>query len=90
MSILYSGIYYFFRVLLFILVAEAVMSWFIRPGDRAYSIFQLMHRITDPILNPIRRLIYRGHPRGGIDFSPLIAILIISMLERLLYNIILR
>ena len=46
-----------------------------------YTIGNFLHRITEPVLGRIRRLL---PDMGGIDISPMIAILILIFLERLL------
>ncbi|MEE9199419.1 MAG: YggT family protein [Dehalococcoidia bacterium] len=39
---------------------------------------EILYRITEPILSPIRRMVYRG---GPFDFSPMIAILLLWMIS---------
>jgi YggT family protein len=41
----------------------------------------LLHRITDPILRPISQLI---PVTGGFDISPLVAILLLELLQRVI------
>jgi YggT family protein len=41
-----------------------------------------VYQFTEPILAPIRRLI---PPTSGIDWSPLIAMLILSVVSRVVY-----
>jgi YggT family protein len=65
---------------IYILVAWAILSWMLafnvvnarHPVVRA--IFEFLYRITEPVLQPIRR---RMPNLGGIDISPIIAWLII-------------
>lgn len=42
------------------------------------TIREVIYRITEPILSPIRRMVYRG---GPFDFSPMIAILGLWMIS---------
>jgi len=54
-----------------LILIRAVVSW-VNP-DPFNPVVQFLHRSTDFILDPIRRII----PPSGIDFSPIIAFLII-------------
>ena len=54
----------------------------ISPYDPTWgSIVRLVFQITEPILEPIRRII---PPSGGLDFSPMIVLLILAMLRQFL------
>ena len=56
-----------------LIILRALLSWFSpNPYNRLY-IFLI--RITEPVLAPLRRII----PLQGIDFSPVIAILLIDL-----------
>lgn len=65
----------------FLLVARALMSWF--PNLRQYQIVQLLFDITDPILEPIRKVI---PPIGMIDLSVMITVFALFMLSTALRN----
>lgn len=73
-----------FSVLNILIIARVIMSW-IPLGNPNNSVVRFVYEITEPILAPIRRII----PRGSlpIDFSPLIAILLINMIERWVINL---
>lgn len=62
-----------------IIVARAVMSW-INP-DPFNPFVQFLYRVTEPVLQPIRR---RLPPMGGLDLSPMVVLLAISILDRFL------
>lgn len=53
----------------FLLVARALVSWF--PDLRRHQIVQLLFDITDPIMEPIRKVI---PPIGAIDLSVMITV----------------
>lgn len=65
-------------VLYWLILVRALISW-VNP-DPFNPVVQFLHRVTEPILEPIRRLL----PPMGIDFSPLIAFLIIYAAEMFL------
>lgn len=60
------------NILIIFLVVRALISW-VSP-DPYNPIVQFLYRTTEPILRPIRRIIPF---RSRIDFSPMIAIIIL-------------
>lgn len=46
---------------------------------------QMVYQLTEPILEPIRNIMPRT---GMIDFSPLIALLLLGLLRRLLFMLV--
>ena len=64
-------------VLTFAIIGRALLSWF-DPGFRNL-ISRFLFDATEPILRPIRSVMPFG---GPIDFSPLIALLILTVLRR--------
>jgi YggT family protein len=52
-----------------------------------YTVGNIVHRITEPALRPIRSIIPN---MGGLDLSPMVLILIIYFLQGLLGRIALR
>lgn len=63
-----------------ILLARVLLSWF--PNlDPNNPIVRFLYEATEPILQPIRRSLPRT---GGIDFSPLIVLVGIQVLNSLL------
>jgi YggT family protein len=67
-------------IYMWIIIIRAVLSW-INP-DPSNPIVRLIHRLTEPVMAPIRRRI----PIGGlgIDFSPIIILLLIIFLQSFL------
>jgi len=61
-----------------LILIRALLSW-VNP-DPFNPVVQFLHRTTDPILEPIRRLL----PPTGIDISPIIAFLAIMFLRSFL------
>ncbi|MBI5406063.1 MAG: YggT family protein [Nitrospirae bacterium] len=62
---------------IYIIIARALISW-VNP-DPYNPIVQFLYRVTEPVLNPLRRLVPVW--KIGIDLSPIIAILIIYFLQ---------
>jgi YggT family protein len=62
---------------MWIIIIRALISW-VNP-DPYNPIVQILTRMTEPVLRPIRKLMPPF--RIGIDFSPFIAILVIIFLQ---------
>lgn len=69
-----------------IIIVECLLSWIVR--DDRNEILNTLKVITDPILEPLKILQDKLLPRNiGIDFSPLIALLLLQILARIIYII---
>ena len=63
-----------------------IMRWVpLREGGLAYDIAMVLQSICEPFLGLFRRFI---PPMGGIDFSPVIAILALNLIARFVIGII--
>jgi len=72
-----------FQVLYILLILHVILSWV--PGiDPHHPAVQFVHRVTAPILVPIRRVL---PPAGGFDLSPMVAILLLVVAQRLVVNL---
>ena len=65
-------------------LARAILSFVIpmagaRPHPVLLNINYLVNQITEPIIGPIRRVL---PTMGNLDFSPLLAIVILSVIKR--------
>jgi len=75
------------RVLGWIIIIQVILSWLVAfnvlntssQGLRAFV--GALERITEPLYRPVRRLL---PDFGGIDFSPLVVLLLIQVLRMLL------
>ncbi len=61
-----------------IIVAAVVVSWTNLP--REHPAVRLLHRLTEPVLAPIRKVL---PPMGGMDFSPLLLLIALRVLVSL-------
>lgn len=66
------------NITFWLIIIRALISW-VNP-DPFNPIVQFLHRITEPILMPIRRIF----PLGTIDISPIIACLVIYFIRAFL------
>ena len=61
-----------------VILVRAFISW-VGPDPRN-PIVIFLHRVTEPVLKPLRKLV-PPQKLGGIDISPLIAILLLEVLK---------
>ena len=79
----YTLVGYLADILYVLILARIVVSWLnLSPWNPNV---RWLRRIVDPILRPFRRILPSF---GGIDFSPLLAILVIFFLARLIQGLI--
>ena len=71
---------------IWVIIIRAVISW-VNP-DPWNPIVQFLHRVTEPVLGPIRRRLPTW--QTGIDFSPLIVILALMFLQRFLIPVLVQ
>ena len=70
------------NVLNITILAEVIFSYI--PNARAMNIYNILVSINNPILEPIRRLQSRFIGDMMIDFSPIVAILLLNMISGIL------
>jgi YggT family protein len=64
-----------------IIIVAAVLSW-IPPqssSDGLVKTQRVLYKLTEPVLRPLRAIVPRT--RSGIDFSPLVALLLLSVIR---------
>ncbi|OGQ58159.1 MAG: hypothetical protein A3I75_05430 [Deltaproteobacteria bacterium RIFCSPLOWO2_02_FULL_50_16] len=69
----------------FIVAAAVIVSWV--NADPSNPIVQFLGRATEPVFRRARRLIPRFLWRTGIDFSPLIVLFVLILIETILVNL---
>ena len=68
--------------LMVLVIARVVVSWLAPTGGGGLVAF--IYQATEPILAPIRRVV---PPSGGLDWAPLIAMLVLGVLLRLVVKL---
>jgi YggT family protein len=77
-------------ILSIIIIAQAIISWLVAfnvintHNDFVRSLLYALDRLTEPLYRPIRKIL---PDFGGIDFSPLVVLLIIFALRTLLSGV---
>jgi YggT family protein len=76
-------------VVIWIIIGQAILSWLIAfnvintHNDGVRRFLYALDRMTEPMYRPIRRIL---PDFGGLDFSPMVLILLIYMLKMLLHG----
>jgi YggT family protein len=70
----------FAQIIIYLLLARAICSWFVRPGSGAYKVYGALSMLTEPIVAPCRKLTQR-FSTGMFDFSVLLAMLLVMVLK---------
>src|SRR5215210_4489388 len=79
------------NVVMWVIIIQVILSWLFAfnvlntssSGVRAFAL--ALERITAPIYRPIRRIM---PDFGGIDFSPLVVLILIQVLKKLLSGVV--
>ena len=80
-------------ILTWIIIIQVILSWLLAfnvlnvhsGGVRAFIV--ALDRLTAPLYRPIRRLL---PDFGGIDFSPLVVLILIQVLQKLLHGVVVQ
>ena len=78
------------RVLGWIIIIQAILSWLVAfnvinvHNDFVRQLLYALDRLTAPLYRPIRKIL---PDFGGLDFSPIVVLLIIWGLQRLLAGV---
>lgn len=69
------------QIFIFFIIVEVILSYFMDPY---HPVRQFLNRLISPLLEPLRR---RIPPVGGLDFSPLILIIGLQILDMVIRNL---
>ena len=68
------------QVFVIAIFVRIVLSWFSpEPGGAAAAVEGFLRTFTDPVLEPVRRVMPR---MGMLDLSPLVVLLVIQIIQR--------
>ena len=82
-GVLVYAIHTFTRILIYVMIGQAFLSWFVRdPYSTAGKLYYALAKITDPLAAPARAFLAKiGADRGMIDFSLLLTVILIELVE---------
>ena len=80
-------------ILTWVIIVQVILSWLLAfnvlnvssGGVRAFIV--ALDRLTAPLYRPIRRLL---PDFGGIDFSPLVVLILIQVIQKLLDGVVMQ
>jgi YggT family protein len=79
----------FIEIFSILILVEVIASWVmianVRLPDIVIRVLAVISQITSIVLNPIRRVVPNI---GGLDLSPIIALLLLDVLRRLLISVV--
>ena len=84
-GILLTTVTLLFRFLSLAILVRVIISWLPMAGvrvDMYHPLIRFLYQITDPILDPIRRFT----TFGMIDFSPIVALILLQIIEQVLVS----
>jgi YggT family protein len=85
---------YFFNILVqianiyvLVIVVWAIFSWFDHSKGILDDIYRVLNTLVEPYVNIFRRFI---PPLGGIDLSPLVAVIVLQVVIQVVYRVLLN
>ena len=78
------------NIMIWVIIVQAVFSWLVAfnvintYNDGMRQFLYLLQRVTDPLYKPVRAIM---PDFGGIDFSPIVVILLLHLLARFLMGV---
>ena len=73
----------FYKVLNIIILVRCFGSFMVRPPFPRW--YQILIDVSEPLLAPCRKLLWRFQRNMSIDFSPVLALVFLSIIYRVLY-----
>ena len=77
-------------VMSWVIIGQAILSWLVAfnvintYNDFVRGLLKGLDRITEPVYRPIRKVL---PDFGGLDFSPMVVLLVLWILNRVLYDV---
>lgn len=75
------AVYKLLDLISFLIIVRCIMSWV--PGGTQNRVYEIITTLTNPIEEPIRSVMYK-FMNGPIDFSPIVAILLVRLAQRVI------
>lgn len=90
MTTLVTTISLLFQIYEFLILIRVLLSWVnVNPYQPVWDhpLIRVLNQVTDPVLEPLRRLI---PPIGGaLDISPVVALFVLEIIRRILISLLL-
>ena len=88
---LFTIVHLLLNILMWIIIIQVILSWLLAfnvlntSSGGVRTVLVALDRMTAPIYRPIRRML---PDFGGIDFSPLVILILIQVLKKLLAGVV--
>jgi YggT family protein len=81
-----SIVHWLLQLYVILIFGRVILSWFpIGPGSALGPVHNLLYRVTEPVLGPVRRALPPLRMGAvGLDLSPILVLVGLQVLERLL------
>lgn len=76
-----------FEVYSWLILVRVLLSWF--PVNPYNPIMKFIYEVTEPFMAPMRRILPPS-PAMPIDFSPVLAIFVLQLLERVVLGLLVK
>lgn len=73
---------FWLQMLTWAIIARSLMSWL--PIDQGSNLYQLLMRVTEPLIDPFRRVMPQA---GMLDLSPLAAIIMLMVMSQMVASL---
>jgi len=73
-------LHWLIRIYIWVILLRAILSWF--PAPTLGGLIMILYRLSEPVLKPFRKIL-PPHRAGGLDISPMLAILFFLLLDTL-------
>lgn len=83
-SMVFTFVQFAFEAYYMMILANILLSWF--PGVKPNAITNFIYEMTEPFLKLFRGIIPIS-PKFPIDFSPILAIIVLSIMQNLAYKL---
>lgn len=87
MTSIFQILEFLLTILFWIIMVQVVLSWLIAfnvintHNDFVRQFLYALDRVTEPVYRPIRRVL---PDFGGLDFAPMVVLIVIEILQRIL------
>lgn len=80
----FRGISMFLQVIYYALLVYCILSWILPPYNK---VMMFLGRFMNPLLQPIRNVLFRIFPRLPLDLSALVLFFILNIVNSLLWRV---
>ena len=86
--LLLSFIYFVYRIMNIVVLVYVLLSWVAGMNPTLAKAYYFLAGILEPLLKPIRKLMWPVTRKIGLDFSPYILIVAMGLIYRILASLI--